>query len=73
MTSIVALALLMLAGCSAPAAFRSEWTKPDVALVTQRRDEYECERQAVFLHATARERAAGFAACMEARGYARAR
>jgi hypothetical protein len=46
--------------------------KVGVAASTQRHDEYECEREAVLRRGRAAETAAVFAACMQARGYARA-
>ena len=64
-------ALLLLAGCATAPSFPGEWTKPGVELSAQRRDEYECQREAVLRHATAGERATAFAACMQARGYDR--
>jgi hypothetical protein len=66
-----ALILLALAGCAAPAGSWGEWTKAGVEAPVQRRDEYECQRQAVLRRGTATETAAVFAACMQARGYQR--
>jgi hypothetical protein len=71
MSMAPALALVALTGCTATTWPRGAWTKPDVAAATQRHDEYECERQTVR-HETAAEKAAVYAACMRARGYARA-
>ena len=67
-----AVALVVLAGCAATGWPRGEWTKPGVAAPVQRRDEYECEREAVRERGAAAERAAAFAACMRARSYTRA-
>ena len=72
MRRLASLALVALAGCAATAWPRGEWTKPGVAATVQRRDEYECERAAVRGRGAAADTAAAFAACMRARGYARA-
>ena len=69
MKAIGLLTLLALAGCAAPAGSGGEWTKAGVAVSEQRRDEYECRRQAVLRRGAAAEKAAAFAACMHARGY----
>jgi hypothetical protein len=67
----VALTLVTLAGCAAPAGSWGEWTRAGIDVSVQRRDEYECRRQAVLRRATETETAALFAACMRARGYQR--
>lgn len=72
MRRLAALALVALAGCAATAWPRGEWTRPGVAAPAQRRDEYECEREAVLRRGAAAETAGAFAACMRARGYTRA-
>ena len=71
MKAIGALTLLALAGCAAPAGSGGEWIKAGVAVSEQRRDEYECQRQAVLRRGAAAETVAAFAACMHARGYQR--
>jgi hypothetical protein len=60
-----------LAGCAAPAGSWGEWAKAGVDASVQRRDEYECRRQAVLRRATAADTATVFAACMRTRGYQR--
>jgi hypothetical protein len=69
--TVSVLTLLALAGCAAPAGPWWEWTKAGVDASVQRRDQYECQRQAVLRGGTAAETAAVFAACMHARGYQR--
>jgi hypothetical protein len=71
MSMTLFLVLAAVAGCTATTWPRGTWTKPDVAAATQRHDEYECEREAVRRETTA-DRATVYAACMRARGYARA-
>ena len=70
MKTVGALTLLVLTGCAAPAGW-GEWTKAGVDASVQRRDQYECQRQAVLRGGTAAVSAAVFAACMHARGYQR--
>jgi hypothetical protein len=70
--ALAAVTFLALAGCAAAAGSWGEWTKLGIDASVQRRDEYECQRQATLRHGTAPETAAVFGACMRARGYQRA-
>jgi hypothetical protein len=69
--ALAALGFLALAGCTASVGPWGEWTKAGVDPSGQRRDEYECQRQATLQRGTSPETAAVFAACMRARGYQR--
>ena len=71
MKTIGLFTFLALAGCAAPAGLGGEWTKAGIAASEQRRDEYECQRQAVLRRGAAAETVAAFAACMHERGYQR--
>jgi hypothetical protein len=65
---LLALAVATTAGACAPRVFGA-WAKPAMDPREQRRDEYECAREATFAAPADAERAAAFARCMRARGY----